>query len=68
MLQQSLFFRELGFPLKKIKELLASSAFNRQEAFFTKYVADERFTKNFDKLGEGVAVFMRDAMATFARY
>lgn len=32
-LQQILFFRELGFSLKKIKELLASSAFNRQEAF-----------------------------------
>lgn len=32
-LQQILFFRELGFPLKKIKELLMSPAFNRQEAF-----------------------------------
>lgn len=32
-LQQILFFRELGFPLKKIKELLTSPAFDRQEAF-----------------------------------
>jgi DNA-binding transcriptional MerR regulator len=32
-LQQILFFRELGFPLKKIKELLTSPTFNRQEAF-----------------------------------
>ena len=32
-LQQILFFRELGFPLKKIKELLASPSFDRQEAF-----------------------------------
>lgn len=32
-LQQILFFRELGFPLKKIKELLDSPVFNRQEAF-----------------------------------
>lgn len=32
MLQQILFFRELGFTLKKIKELLTSPAFDRQEA------------------------------------
>ena len=32
-LQQILFFRELGFPLKKIKELHASPSFDRQEAF-----------------------------------
>lgn len=32
-LQQILFFRELGFPLKKIKELLDSPSFDRQEAF-----------------------------------
>lgn len=29
------------------------------------YVCDERFTKNIDKFGEGLAVFMRDAMAVF---
>ncbi|AOV06572.1 MerR family transcriptional regulator [Sporosarcina ureilytica] len=33
ILQQILFFRELGFPLKKIKELLDSPTFDRQEAF-----------------------------------
>ncbi len=32
-LQQILFFRELGFSLKKIKELLDSPSFDRQEAF-----------------------------------
>lgn len=32
-LQQILFFRELGFALEKIKELLTSRAFDRQEAF-----------------------------------
>ncbi|MFS0576202.1 MerR family transcriptional regulator [Sporosarcina sp. 179-K 3D1 HS] len=32
-LQQILFFRELGFPLKKIKELLDSPSFDRREAF-----------------------------------
>ncbi|NMB24653.1 MAG: MerR family transcriptional regulator [Firmicutes bacterium] len=30
------------------------------------YVDDARFTKNIDKFGEGLAVFMRDAMAVFA--
>lgn len=30
------------------------------------YVDDERFTTNIDKFGEGLAVFMRDAMAVFA--
>lgn len=30
------------------------------------YVYDQRFTKNIDQFGEGLAVFMRDAMAIFA--
>lgn len=30
------------------------------------YVDDERFTKNIDQFGEGLALFMRDAMAIFA--
>jgi len=30
------------------------------------YVDDARFTKNIDKFGEGLAVFMRDAMAVYA--
>ncbi|NIK79139.1 DNA-binding transcriptional MerR regulator [Paenibacillus castaneae] len=30
------------------------------------YVADERFTKNIDKFGEGLALFMRDTMAFYA--
>jgi DNA-binding transcriptional MerR regulator len=32
ILQQILFFRELGFPLKKIKEIIESPAFDQQEA------------------------------------
>lgn len=32
-LQQILFFRELGFPLKKIKEIVQSPLFDREEAF-----------------------------------
>ncbi|WP_141432105.1 MerR family transcriptional regulator [Bacillus sp. 03113] len=31
-LQQILFFKELGFPLKKIQEMITSSSFNREEA------------------------------------
>ncbi|ASN03531.1 MerR family transcriptional regulator [Virgibacillus necropolis] len=30
------------------------------------YVDDDRFTKNIDKYGDGLAVFMRDAMAIYA--
>jgi DNA-binding transcriptional MerR regulator len=30
------------------------------------YVVDERFTKNIDEFGEGLAIFMRDAMAFYA--
>lgn len=30
------------------------------------YVDDERFTKNIDRFGEGLAVFMRDAMAYYS--
>ncbi|MDM5189332.1 MerR family transcriptional regulator [Bacillus sp. DX4.1] len=32
MLQQILFFKELGFPLKKIKEIINNPSFNREEA------------------------------------
>lgn len=32
VLQQILFFKELGFPLKKIKEIINSPSFNREEA------------------------------------
>lgn len=30
------------------------------------YVDDERFTKNIDKFGDGLAAYMRDAMAVYA--
>lgn len=32
LLQQILFFRELGFPLRKIKEIVTSSSYDRREA------------------------------------
>ena len=33
-LQQILFFKELDFPLKKIKEIISSPSFNQEEALF----------------------------------
>lgn len=36
-LQQILFFRELGFPLKKIKDILNSPSFDRKEALALHY-------------------------------
>ena len=30
------------------------------------YVDDERFTRNIDKFGDGLALFMRDAMEIYA--
>lgn len=37
VLQQILFFKELGFPLKKIKEIIGSPSFERQEALELQY-------------------------------
>lgn len=48
-LQQILFFREVGFPLKKIKDILISSSFNRQEAFL---MQRDMLVKQRDKLEE----------------
>lgn len=36
-LQQILFFKELGFPLKKIKEIMSSPSYERQEALELQY-------------------------------
>lgn len=36
-LQQILFFKELGFPLKKIKEIIDSPSFDRQEALLMQH-------------------------------
>lgn len=30
------------------------------------YVDDERFTKNIDRFGEGLSVFLRDAMGVYS--
>ncbi|MBB6452637.1 DNA-binding transcriptional MerR regulator [Salirhabdus euzebyi] len=43
-LQQILFFKELGFPLKKIREIISSPSFNKSEALelHRKYLIDKR--------------------------
>lgn len=55
-LQQILFFRELGLPLKKIKEIISSPSFNRREALelhrkmlLEKRVRLDKMIANIDK-------------------
>ncbi|WP_071394268.1 MerR family transcriptional regulator [Bacillus tuaregi] len=49
-LQQILFFKELGFPLKKIKEIIDSPAFNRQEALEMQYQMLQEKKRRLDKM------------------
>lgn len=59
MLQQILFFRELGFPLLKIKEIIHSPTFDRAAALelHHKMLLDKR--KRLDQLIETVQVTIR---------
>jgi DNA-binding transcriptional MerR regulator len=60
---------EAQAAIKKWHELLNRMGTYTPEAFKglgQLYVDDERFTKNIDRFGEGLAVFMRDAMAVYA--
>lgn len=69
-LQQILFFRELDFPLKKIKELLTSPTFDRQKAFelqrrmlITKRKQLDRMIQTIDKSilnGKGELVMTKE--------
>jgi DNA-binding transcriptional MerR regulator/uncharacterized protein YdhG (YjbR/CyaY superfamily) len=49
-LQQILFYRELGFPLEKIKELLESPDFHREEALFSHLEAIQQRRDHMDLL------------------
>lgn len=49
-LQQILFFRELGFPLKKIKEILESPTFDRLEALKLQRRMLEEKRKRLDRM------------------
>ena len=48
-LQQILFFKELGFPLKKIKEIINSPSFDRHEALVLqrKMLLDKGYRRMF---------------------
>lgn len=50
MLQQILFFRELGFPLKEIKQMISSSSFDKQEALIQHQKMLEEKRSQLDKL------------------
>lgn len=50
MLQQILFFRELGFPLKKIKEIIGSPSFDQQEALAIHYKMLVEKRERLDKM------------------
>ena len=47
-LQEILFFREVGFALKEIKELLDSPHYVRSEASCTDFGSSERTNRSFD--------------------
>jgi DNA-binding transcriptional MerR regulator len=49
-LQQILFFKELGFPLKKIKEIIHSPAFDRQKALEVQHRMLLEKRKRLDKM------------------
>ncbi|MGI6668955.1 MAG: MerR family transcriptional regulator [Acetivibrionales bacterium] len=50
ILQQILFFRELGFPLKKIKEIINSPSFDRQKALEAQHVMLLEKRSRLDKM------------------
>lgn len=55
---------------QRMFEWLSVTTPNPSKEYFTglgqMYVADPRFTKNYDKHGEGTAAFVRDAMTVYA--
>lgn len=50
MLQQILFFRELNFPLKEIKQIITSSSFDKQEALIQHQKMLEEKRNHLNKL------------------
>jgi DNA-binding transcriptional MerR regulator len=57
LLQQILFYRELGFSLNRIREAHAGIA--------QAYVEDERFKAYYDARQPGTAQFLRDAVLIY---
>lgn len=91
ILQQILFYKELGMSLDEIKEIIQNPNFDRINALkehkikllekrkqidmlldkeahagvAQMYVCDERFKEYYDKHGEGLAEFLRDAIVEY---
>lgn len=91
ILQQILFYKELGMSLDEIKEIIQNPNFDRINALkehkikllekrkqidmlldkeahagvAQMYVCDERFKEYYDKHGEGLAEFLRDAILEY---
>ena len=91
ILQQILFYKELGISLDEIKEIIQNPNFDRINALkehkikllekrkqidmlldkeahagvAQMYVCDERFKEYYDKHGEGLAEFLRDAIVEY---
>lgn len=72
-----LFYRQLGFALHDITQLLDRPEFDRGEALRTQrdlqvqlgegYVQDPRFTATYEAIEPGLTVFVRDAIRANAR-
>lgn len=93
ILQQILFYKELGMSLDEIKEIIQNPNFDRINALkehkikllekrkqidmlldkeahagvAQMYVYDERFKEYYDKHGDGLAEFLRDAIVEYTR-
>ena len=93
ILQQILFYKELGISLDEIKEIIQNPNFDRINALkehkikllekrkqidmlldkeahagvAQMYVYDERFKEYYDKHGDGLAEFLRDAIVEYTR-
>ena len=91
ILQQILFYKELGMSLDEIKEIIQNPNFDRINALkehkikllekrkqidmlldkeahagvAQMYVYDERFKEYYDKHGDGLAEFLRDAIVEY---
>ena len=68
MLQQILFFRELGFPLDEIKRLISVPGFNREQAFACHltelFKKRERLDALIDNVQQSIAAMKGEIMMT----
>lgn len=60
-LQQILFFKELGFPLKKIKEIIGSPSFDRQKALEVQHSMLLERRRQLDKMIKTIEKTIKDS-------